>query len=302
MISRVLAMRAFRLFFISLFLVASFAARAQDAGIIASSPFNIDRLSEGMVFRGHVTLDSGEYKESLLAIGACVIAKGKYIPTPRNEDAILSAGEQSRHVFDDNGDEGAKLVGKLIDQEDKKAGDAHCLIQRRVETGCAFGTCVTARQFDVYLFSYDKSARSLGTATDVCGGSVLRGVGECLPTITGGGSAISGLALCVETQADLKSGGKQPSSLVFAYGIVPKQVASQAVSGASRQNTGCAARGLAGQAVAQGAPVAAPIGSAPAATEAGAEESTIARRSRWRLRLPRLPRQPKTSVTDEFSD
>ena len=298
---RVLVMRAVRLVVISLFFVVSFAARAQDAGVIASSPFNIERLSEGMLFRGHITLDSGEYKESLLAIGACVIAKGKFIPTPRIEDAILSAGEQSRHVFGDNGDEGAKLVGKLIDQEGKKAGDAHCLIQRRVETGCAFGTCVTARQFDAYLFSYDKSARSLGSATDICGGSIFRGVGECLPTIAGGGSAISGLALCVETQADLKSGGKQPSSLVFAYGIVPKQVAAQAISDASRQNTGCAARGLAGQAVAQGAPVAAPVGSA-AAAEAGGEESTVARRSRWRLRLPRLPRQPKTSVVDEFSD
>jgi len=276
------------------------AAKAQEGPIVASSSFDIARISEGVLFQGHLSLDSGEHKESLLAIGACAIARGKYVPSPRAENAILSAGEQSRHVFGDDGNESAGIISKLIDLEDKKSGDAYCLIQRRVETGCVFGTCVTAKQFDVYLSSYDKSARRLGSGTDICGGSVFRGIGECMPTISGGGSTVSGLALCVETQADLKAGGKQPASLVFAHGIVPRKVAAEAASAASRQDISCAARGFTGESGPQGAPVAVSTGSV-AGPEAG-QAPTQARRSRWRLRLPRLPKQPKRSISDEFTD
>ncbi len=277
---------------------------AQEAARVSTSPFDIERLSEGMVFQGHITLDSGQYKESLLATGACVISKGKFVSSPRVENAIMSAGEQTRHVFDEDAspDDGAGLIAKLIDQEDKKPGDSHCLVQRRVETGCVFGTCLTARQFDVYLLSYDKKARPLGSGTDVCGGNVFRGAGECLPVISGGAGNVAGLAVCIETQADLKAGGKQPASLVFAYGIVPKAVAAQAGSATARQDTNCAARGLASTSGPQGAPVAVTTGSPAEVPESGEPPSQTGRSWWRRMRLPRLPKQPKKSVVDEYRD
>jgi hypothetical protein len=292
-----------------LFSALTFAvAGAQDGPWNASTPYKVTRISEGVLFQGHISLDSGLHKETLLAKGACAIARGKYVSRPRIDDEIYNVGEQSAHVFgaDGDADAGTDFVNKLVAMEDKQAGDAYCLIQRRVETGCAFGTCATARQFDVYLSSYDRNARRLGSGTDICGGSVFRGIGECMPVVSGGGTAVAGLAVCVETEADLKAGGKQNASLVFAHGIVPKQVAAQAGNATSRQDISCAARGFTGESGPQGAPVAVSTGSSGSSAAAPSGEAgapaTQATRSRWRLRLPRMPKQPKTSVVDEFSD
>ena len=288
--------------FVFALMAGNHQGKAQDASPVASAPFDVERTSHGFLFHGQISSDKGAQKETLLASGACAIAKAKYVSSERVESAIISAGQAGSYIFgeDADPDDGADFLYKLVSQEGKPAGTVQCLIRRRVETGCAFGKCLTAKQFDAYLLSFDKGARALGSANDICGGGVLRGAGECLPEIAGSSAPASGMVLCVETQTDLKGGGKQPASLAFAYGIVPKKIAAQTTNAMSLQNTGCADRGLAAHTGPQGAPVTAAMGTAaaPGPTDA----TTEARRSRWRLRLPRLPKQPKTAVTDEFSD
>ena len=218
--------------------------------MLATAPYDIARVSEGVVFKGYLSTENGAQKETLLAQGACAIALGRFRQIPRVERALERAGEDGKHIFggDVSGGRQAMLfVTALLTHGHAEKGDAYCLIQRRNETGCLFGDCPTSKKFYTYLSSYDDKGQMLGSAADACGGGLFRTIADCRPkTVAREDStgAPAGLALCIETEIALAGGGDEISSFVVGYGAIPNYVNDQIGINGSTQSIGCADRGL----------------------------------------------------------